>query len=400
MQSEHVRISNIDKDIDRAYQLLDDYIFDVKLEGKNALRLRLLTEEVLRLAKSIMDETTVEMWFEGGSKLTNIYLSADNNIDSNKQKELISVATTGENSAQAGFFGQLVKAFLFEAPAERTWTLRDYRNSILKKRREDKYSQEAWDDLERSLVANLADDIIVSIDKNKIKMRVIKDFSEALSTVGSSVPQIVTDPIIVDSDYIQGSNASGRADKAIDVLGLGNKDAMHLKLIFEETIGMLKEMTGEYSAVVWFEKYKNEACLKLTAKTLMDSEKKSTLLDMSSEGNVAVKGFMGKVRDVIENGILGYNNVMKLQQEYGGGYISYGTMGMYGSTEGLADSGISWSLYEYRNALSDSIDTSESAKEAWDELEKSIVASVAKDVIVGVKGDRVDMTVVCTLNNK
>ena len=66
----------------------------------------------------------------------------------------------------------------------------------------------------------------------------------------------------------------------------------------------------------------------------------------------------------------------------------------------MADSGISWSLYEYRNALSDSIDTSESAKEAWDELEKSIVASVAKDVIVGVKGDRVDMTVVCALNNK
>ncbi|MBO6241830.1 MAG: hypothetical protein J6O61_13470 [Butyrivibrio sp.] len=398
MQSEHIRISNIETDIGRAYQLLDDYIFDIKLEGKNALRLRLLTEEVLRLAKSIVDETTVEIWFEGGSKLTNIYLTADNNIDSNKQKELISISTTGENSAQSGFFSQLVKAFLFEAPAERTWTLKDYRNEILRKRREDKYSQEAWDDLERSLVANLADDIIVSIDKNKIKMWVIKDFSEALSTVGSSVPQIVTNPLIVDSDYIQGSNANSRADEAIEELELSKKDALHLKLVFEETIGMLKEMTGDYSAVVWFEKYKNEACLKLTAKTLMSAEKKSTLLDMSSGGNASVKGFMGKVRDVIENGILGYNNVMKLQQEYGGGYISYGTMGMYGSTEGLADSGITWSLYEYRNALSDDVTMNESAKQAWDELEKSIVASVAKDVIVGVKGDRVDMTVVCTLN--
>jgi len=398
MQSEHIRISNIETDIGRAYQLLDDYIFDIKLEGKNALRLRLLTEEVLRLAKSIVDETTVEIWFEGGSKLTNIYLTADNNIDSNKQKELISISTTGENSAQSGFFSQLVKAFLFEAPAERTWTLKDYRNEILRKRREDKYSQEAWDDLERSLVANLADDIIVSIDKNKIKMWVIKDFSEALSTVGSSVPQIVTNPLIVDSDYIQGSNANSRADEAIEELELSKKDALHLKLVFEETIGMLKEMTGDYSAVVWFEKYKNEACLKLTAKTLMSAEKKSTLLDMSSGGNASVKGFMGKVRDVIENGILGYNNVMKLQQEYGGGYISYGTMGMYGSTEGLADSGITWSLYEYRNALSGDVTMNESAKQAWDELEKSIVASVAKDVIVGVKGDRVDMTVVCTLN--
>ena len=398
MQSEHIRIGNIERDIDRAYQLLDDYIFDVKLEGKNALRLRLLTEEIIRLAKSIVDETTLEMWFEGDSRLANIYLAADNNIDTNKQKELLSVSKTGENVADSGFFKQLVKAFLFEAPAEREWSLKDYRREVLNKRKEDKYSLEAWDDLERSLVANLADDIQVSIDKNKIKMVVIKDFSEALSTVGSTVPSLVTEPVIVDSDNILGSNANERAEGAIEELELGKKDALHMKLVFEETMGMLKEMTGDYSAVVWFEKYKTQACMKLTAKTLMDVEKKSTLLDMSSEGNVAVKGFMGKVKDVIENGILGYNNVMKLQQEYGGGYVSYGTMGMYGSTEGLADSGISWSLYEYRNALEDSMEGDESAKEAWDELEKSIVASLAKDVLVGVKGDRVDMTIVCDLN--
>ena len=36
----------------------------------------------------------------------------------------------------------------------------------------------------------------------------------------------------------------------------------------------------------------------------------------------------------------------------------------------------------------------EFGKEAWDELEKSIVASLARDVIVGIKKDSVTMTIV------
>ena len=284
--------------------------------------------------------------------------------------------------------------FVIEPPAEKKWSLKEYQAELLKKREEDKYSQEAWDDLERSLVANLADDIEVGFDKDIVKMIVTKDFSEALSNVNSRVPAIISKQIIVDSDVIKASNAIGRADSTIEELKLNKKDSFHLNLIFEETLGMLKEMTGEYSAVIWFEKYKNQCCIRLTAKTEMDINKKKNLLDMSFDGtNSLVKGFMGKVRDVIENGALGYNNVMKLQQEYGGGYVQYGTMGMYSSTEGMADTGIMWSLCEYRSSLSDEMENV-SVKEAWDELEKSIVAKLAKDVVVGVKGDRVDMTIV------
>ena len=191
----------------------------------------------------------------------------------------------------------------------------------------------------------------------------------------------------------------GRADRAIEDLELSTKDELHIKLVFEETIGMLKAMAGEYRALIWFEKYKNQMCLRLTAKTDMDAEKKNSLLGVSSSGaNSSIHGFMDKVRDVIENGILDYNNVMKLQQEYGGGFVSYGTMGMYSSAEGLSDAGLAWSLYEYRNSLSEEMDGDVSAKAAWDELEKSIVANIAKDVVVGVKGDRIDMTIVCDLN--
>ncbi len=398
MHSEHVKIGNVEKNIERVYQAFDDYVFDIGLDKSNILKFRLLAEEAIRLSKSIVGETTVDMWFEGDSRISYIILEADNNIDSNKQKELIAVSSTGVNSMEKGFFGKLVSMFVVEPPAESKWSLKVYQAELMKKRKEDKYSQEAWDDLERSLVANLADDIEVSIDKNSIRMVITKDFSEALSVVGSRIPELISSQIIVDSDYIQGSNAVGRADSKIKELGLSKKDELHLNLVFEETIGMLKEMAGDYSAVIWFEKYKNQCCLKLTAKTEMDTEKKNAILGISSDGgNASVKGFMGKVRDIIENGILGYNNVMKLQQEYGGGFVSYGTMGMYGSTEGLADSGVMWSLCEYRNSLSENLEGDVSVQAAWDELEKSIVASIARDVVVGIKGDRIDMTVVCDL---
>ena len=394
MKSEHVKIGRVERDITRIYQLFDDFVFDIRLDKKNELHLRLLTEEVLRLAKQIVGDNTVDFWFEGDARIAYIFLTATNSIDENKRQELLSVSSSGENSMEQGFFSKLASMFVIEPPAEKKWSLKEYQAELLKKREEDKYSQEAWDDLERSLVANLADDIEVGFDKDIVKMIVTKDFSEALSNVNSRVPAIISKQIIVDSDVIKASNAIGRADSTIEELKLNKKDSFHLNLIFEETLGMLKEMKGEYSAVIWFEKYKNQCCIRLTAKTEMDINKKKNLLDMSFDGtNSLVKGFMGKVRDVIENGALGYNNVMKLQQEYGGGYVQYGTMGMYSSTEGMADTGIMWSLCEYRSSLSDEMENV-SVKEAWDELEKSIVAKLAKDVVVGVKGDRVDMTIV------
>ena len=171
-----------------------------------------------------------------------------------------------------------------------------------------------------------------------------------------------------------------------------------MKLLFEETVGMLKALTADYHAAIWFEKYKHECCIRVTGKTEMSQDKKEGLLDMASDKNNAlVKGFMDKVADVIENGLLNYNNVMKLQQEYGGGVVNYGTMGMYNGIEGMADAGIMWSLYEYKDSLKDAMGEEEQAKAAWDELEKSIVASLAKDVLVGVKGNRLDMRIVCDI---
>ncbi|MDC7292294.1 hypothetical protein NXH67_02025 [Butyrivibrio sp. DSM 10294] len=396
LTSRHVEIGDV-SDFHEVYQTMDKFIADSFIKKRDALRLRLLTEEVLRLAKSILVEEAVILWLEGNSRVAYINLTADNDLDANQRAKLISISSASEGS-KVGFFDKLLSMFIANPPTEKRWSLKDYQEELLQKRADDKYSQEAWEDLERSLVANLADDIEISIKFDKIHMKVTKDFSEALCTVGSRVPQVVTDYMFITSGNINMEKAADRAEELIEDLGIGKKDELHMKLLFEETVGMLQAMVGEYHVALYMERYKNEACIKLTAKTEMDADKKKHLIEVSKRhNNMFVKGFMDKVREVIENGLLNYDNVMKLEQQYGFNMVDYGSMGIYSHVEGMADSGVMWSLAEYRQALKDASETSEAAEYAWDELEKSIVASLAKDVLVGVKGNRVDMTLVYDL---
>lgn len=399
IQSEHISIANLEAKMDAANQLVENFIFDAGIKGKNALRVRLLSEEVLRLAKSIIGLGGMDFWIEGTSRVAYINLTSQVQVDQARKEELLSMSSSGENALEQGFFGKLVSLFTMDAPGGTSWSLKEYLDDLRHKKEDDLYSQEAWADLERSLVASLADDIEVGVSSNKVTMKVTKDLSEALATVGSRLPMQTTEYIFVDSDNL-GDKLFDKADDSIASLELSKKDSIHLKLLFEEAVGMLKQMTTDYHALVYFTKYKEECCLNMTCKTEMDANKKSELLDISSNReNSAVKGFMSKVSDIIENGVLNYAEVMKLQQEYGGGYVNYGTMGMYGGLEGTADSGIMWSMFEYRGALEMAKESDESAKEAWDELERSIVASLVKDVLIGVKGNRVDVKMVYALNS-
>ena len=186
-----------------------------------------------------------------------------------------------------------------------------------------------------------------------------------------------------------------KIDEFIAHQDIDRKKMIHLRLLAEESIGMVKAMTQDFMALFSMEEENGEYHLKLTFKTDMNREKKSELLSVATSGkNAAAKGFMGKIGDIIENGLLNYDNVMKLQQEYGGGYSDYIGMGMCVPGEiQMAGDPLVWSLSKYKSSLGEGAEGSDATQYAWDELEKSIVASLAKDVTVGVKKDRVDMVI-------
>lgn len=205
-----------------------------------------------------------------------------------------------------------------------------------------------------------------------------------------------TTDIFVDSTEERAKEALGEIDNFISVQDIDRKKAIHLRLLAEETIGMIRAMTGDFKAILRMEKKNGEYHVCLTAKTDMDKNKKSSLLSVSSSGkNASAKGFMGKIGEIIENGLLNFDDVMKLRQEYCGDQIDYAMMGFGLPDEcPMLDEQLIWSLSSYRGNLENYSKDNMPAKEAWDELEKSIVASIAKDVIVGVKKDNVEMIII------
>lgn len=216
--------------------------------------------------------------------------------------------------------------------------------------------------------------------------------------MNSTEPLFVSDSILVNNTPDAVKAALDKADDMIATLKLGSKDALHLRLLFEETIGMLEGIVEGFDCKLWLEKYPDEYCLKVKGWTIMSADKKEELLKINPKGeNSLARGTMGKISDIIENGILAYERVSQLQQKYGGGVVQFGTVGMYGNLDNLADAGIMWSLHDYQDYLEGNMEDDEAAKEAWDELEKSIVGSLTKDVKVGVKQDTFELTLIADI---
>lgn len=226
-------------------------------------------------------------------------------------------------------------------------------------------------------------------------MSVIYPVKRACTNQETGEKYMKTEKIFISNNDIRYDEVMDRVEMLSDDLLLDKKDALKCRLLVEETLGMVKAMTEEFIAYLHFEGDDKEFRVELTAKTKMNAEKKEGLLSVSSSGkNIAVKGLMGKISEIIENGVLNFGDLMNLNDIYSAGVIPYGDMGMVNQVESPLDAYFVWSLHQYRNNLSDAKDENNAAAEAWDELEKSIVASIADDVLVGVRKDHVTMTII------
>ncbi|MCR4785420.1 MAG: hypothetical protein K5847_02070 [Lachnospiraceae bacterium] len=193
-----------------------------------------------------------------------------------------------------------------------------------------------------------------------------------------------------------------KIDRDIKTLNLERRDSLHLRLLAEETLGMLKLMAGDFTSLLWIEKDDKEARIHLVAKTEdMDIDTKKELIAVSTSGkNAKAKGLMGKIGEVFENSLLHYENIVELEREYGVGTIDPAAAGSM-STDYMT----AWTLEQYRMSMrQEDVDRdfawSEEESEPNDIFEKSIVGSIAKNVIVGVKKEDVEMTIIMDLKGE
>ena len=205
-----------------------------------------------------------------------------------------------------------------------------------------------------------------------------------------------TDKINVNSN---GEGKEQALDEVIGFarnLGLDKKSSLRLRLLAEETLGMVNSITDDFNARFWLESKDYNVCLiHLTASARMNADKKNAFIKASSDKkNSAVKGVMGKIREIIENGLYNLDSVSGKVVNYGNRIFMYGTSGKVDMENFAMDSCISvWSMEKYKKSLDEAKNDDEIAEEAWDELEKSIVANLADDIKVGISGDKVELLI-------
>ncbi len=173
------------------------------------------------------------------------------------------------------------------------------------------------------------------------------------------------------------------SERVAEYNGLSHKETLQLRLLCEEIDGMLPNIIDDFDGELWID-FEGGVCkVNVSIKIPeFNTEKKEALIGIANnKKNSAAVGIVGKIRDAIENFFLGEGTTDNSALSQGN--IGLGT----GFSEGV-DYAYLWSLEGYRSSVK------KEEQAAWDELEKSVIASVADDVIVGVKGKCAEVVII------
>ena len=179
-------------------------------------------------------------------------------------------------------------------------------------------------------------------------------------------------------------------EKVTTYNALEDKKALRFRLLAEELCGMLPGLVENFSGEFWAENDGDDYELHVELKADdMSIDLRDELISVSKSGkNAAAKGVMGKIRAVAETMLLAASdpNIQTLPAgefyDYHGYNMGFGYIDPIIAIETGYE--YSWSLCNYKTAI-------EEKEDAYAELERSIVAKLADDVIVGVSGKKLKL---------
>lgn len=203
MVTKRIPVGSSGKGRDELLCEIDSFSSQVELSAKERVQLRLLTEEMLGMVATISGDFVADCWLEWNGAGYKIFLSAQTKMSLQKREELLKTSTTGKNTAYSGVMDRIreemeIYRLSLEESAEdstgidygvesligsdgadpktpKEWRLSAYKGDLA--RRTDSERIAAWDELEKSIVANLADDVSVGIRSNRVEMVITKSLS-------------------------------------------------------------------------------------------------------------------------------------------------------------------------------------------------------------------------------
>ena len=187
------------------------------------------------------------------------------------------------------------------------------------------------------------------------------------------------------------SSSVRRIDDVMEILnefaeknGITGSEYTHLGLLAEETLGMASQLLRVYDGELWLEE------------TATGYE---IILEAEARGNengnavpaAAPEGFMAKIAEMLNCSFM-FENIAEMPEELADMLPDYMSYGIREEKETKAWAG-RWSLSAYRNSLRMQQEKDRTAHPALEELEKSIVAHLADEVTIGIRGHRIRLVI-------
>ena len=202
MQTAKVTIKNDGTGLEEALDRTTAFAESLNLPQKERIRLRLLGEELFGVVCAVTKEFSAEYWAEIDGDTAKLTLEAKTSMDPEKKMNLVDISSKGRNEANKGLMGRIFDIFEYimftpvdvsafdmaqmqagnvqmgcyagAVTSSYIWSLDQYRNDV-RNAHENNEAKEEWDELEKSIIANIADDVKVWIEGDKVCLVIEKE---------------------------------------------------------------------------------------------------------------------------------------------------------------------------------------------------------------------------------
>lgn len=154
--------------------------------------LRLLTEEMFSMCRELLDTNALDFELKCDERRYTLRTATKTRVDEKAREQFLSMSSSGKNAANHGIKGMLGAVLeAFESGAEQEisssvwaygmntpsgeytcmWSLSTYMDFAPKEK-----VKSEWDGMEKSIIANFADDVSIGVRSGKLEMTVTKTF--------------------------------------------------------------------------------------------------------------------------------------------------------------------------------------------------------------------------------
>ena len=204
MKTREIAVTSRGLGMHEALEMTETLAAESGLKQNDILHLRLLAEELFGMLKGIAGDVEALYWMDIEGKSFEQHMKASVDMTVEMRDELLSTATSGKNEAAKGFMGKIrdmiaVRLLPSEAgPSELAqalmntawstpsnnlsvntsdvWSLQQYKCEVESKREEGEEAKAAWDELEKSIVGKIADEVKINILSSTAEIIVFKAF--------------------------------------------------------------------------------------------------------------------------------------------------------------------------------------------------------------------------------